>query len=59
MKTPFIGASYIGSKAIFRIVVSNHDRTPLCFHLHETPELAIECPEALAKLNIEETEFNS
>ena len=54
-KTPFIGKSYIGSKAIFRIIVSNHDRQPLCWHQHESEELALACPEALAKLNTETT----
>ena len=49
MKTerqPYVGCTYIGSKPIFRQMMSSKDYSPLCFHYHETELEAIECPQA-------------
>ena len=43
---PIVGCSYIGSKAIYRIVAGAWDRTPMCIHKHETEEDAKACEEA-------------
>ena len=48
-KQPYVGCTYIGSKPIFRQMMSNKDYSPLCFHYHETELEALECP--LAKEN--------
>lgn len=45
---PVIGRSYIGAKAVYRVVTSEWDRAPLCFHRHESEKEALECPDALA-----------
>lgn len=45
-----VGCSWIKSKPIYRIVIAEWDRTPLCFHMHETEEEAKTCQDALDKL---------
>lgn len=45
----FVACSYIGKTAVYRMVISNHDRTPMCWHHHETTDEALACQEANAK----------
>lgn len=47
-----VGVSYIGSRAVHRLIVGHKDYRPYCFHFHENDEEAKSCKYALEMLEL-------